>query len=157
MGAAAGASLGGRLARASAAGLLAFVVVAGRAETVAATPPRLFTPHFVYDGTLLSVLAGGIRNGTVYVDNVHLRLSVDGEAIALPGTSAYLDLLNIHGGWPSRFVGDPQGKTNIEGPTGTVVEEFWIQHNFAASRLSLLAGLYDLAASSTGCNPQRSS
>jgi len=52
--------------------------------------------------------------------------------------------LTLHGGHPSHFVGDAQGASNLEGPTGTQVEELWLQHNFKGSGASLLVGIYDL-------------
>jgi porin len=102
------------------------------------------TPALTYDGTALGDLRGGARAGSAYVGNLHLKLTAKGDAIGWPGTSAYVDLLNIHGGHPSHFVGDAQGVSNLEGPTGTQVEELWFQHNFKSGSASLLAGIYDL-------------
>jgi porin len=42
-------------------------------------------------------------------------------------------------------VGDAQGVTNISGPSGTDVEEMWVQHNFNDSGASVLVGIYDLS------------
>ena len=102
------------------------------------------SPALTYDGTVLGNLRGGARRGSAYVGNLHLRATAQGDGIGWLGTTAYLDVLNIHGGRPSRLVGDAQGTSNLEGPTGTQVEELWVQHNIANSTASLLVGIYDL-------------
>lgn len=101
-------------------------------------------PGVVYDGTVLNDLRGGVRRGTTYVGNLHLQLTATGVPGRWEGTTVFLDVLNIHGGRPSQRVGDAQGVSNIEGPPGTQIEEFWVQHNFAGNTLSLLVGIYDL-------------
>lgn len=97
----------------------------------------------VYDGTLLSDLRGGARTGTTSVHDLHLKVTADGEAMGWPGLTAFADVLTIRGGRPSLRVGDAQGTSNLEGPTGTQLEELWIQQNFAGGS-SVLAGIYDL-------------
>lgn len=115
------------------------------ADTVdAVTDPSWLAPGLVYDGTVLNDLRGGVRRGTTYVGNLHLLLTAKTPPGRWEGTTAFLDVLNIHGGRPSLRVGDAQGVSNIEGPPGTQIEELWIQHNFAGNTLSLLAGIYDL-------------
>ena len=128
------------LALAALAGNFAFA--ADAAEPPQSTP--WLAPSITYDGTALADLQGGGRRGSTYVGNLHLKANVDGQAIGLAGTSAFIDVLNIHGGHPSRLVGDAQGTSNIEGPGGTQIEELWIQHNTAGNRLSVLGGIYDL-------------
>ena len=105
---------------------------------------RWLTPSLTYDGAAVVNLRGGARTGSTYVGNLHLKLSANGEARSLPGTSAFADVLTIHGGRPSLLAGDAQGVSNIEGQRGTQIEELWVQHNFEASSVSLLAGIYDL-------------
>jgi porin len=112
-------------------------------ETDSAT--SMFSPSLTYDGAAVNAVRGGAQGGTAYVGNLHLRVTV----VAAPssswvGTSAFVDVLSIHGGRPSQRVGDAQGVSNIEGPHGTVIEELWTQHNFETGKLSLLAGIYDL-------------
>ncbi len=103
------------------------------------------TPTIMYDGDIASNLAGGVRRGTTYLGNVHFQLSLDGDRLlGWPGVSVFLDGLGIHGGQPSRFVGDAQGVSNIAGPTGFKLYEAWVQYNFLGARLSALGGLYDL-------------
>ncbi len=124
--------------------LLALPAFSQSTEPAPSTPASWLTPALVYDGSALANLRGGALAGTTYVGNLHLKLTARGAPIGLPGTTAYVDLLTIHGGRPSRFVGDAQGTSNLEGPTGRQVEELWVQHNFQGSGTSLLAGIYDL-------------
>lgn len=70
--------------------------------------------------------------------------SIVPTASAWRGTSAFLDVRNIHGGHLSDLAGDAQGVGNIDGPDGSAVHELWIQHNFQRSGVSLLGGVYDL-------------
>lgn len=97
-----------------------------------------------YDGTLVSNASGGLRTGSTYLGNLHLKLTADGSSIGRPGTSGFLDILTIHGGHPSLLVGDAQGVNSFAGPDGTQLEELWLQHNFANSGASVLIGLYDI-------------
>ncbi len=106
--------------------------------------PSWLTPALSYDGSAAFNLHGGTRRGSAYVGNLHLKVTADGASPGWPGTSAFIDVLNIHGDHPSRLVGDAQGIINLEGQTGTQVEELWVQHNFEGNRLSVLGGLYDL-------------
>ena len=116
------------------------------ADAPAPTPalPGWLAAALTYDGTVLSNLRGGASTGSVYVGNLHLKLTAQGDAVGLPGTSAFVDVLTIHGGRPSSLVGDAMGTSNLEGPTGTQIEELWVQHNFSGSSGSLLLGVYDL-------------
>jgi porin len=56
----------------------------------------------------------------------------------------FVEGLNIHGGHPSRFVGDAQGVSSLEGPAQWMLYEGWIQQNLFENRLSILVGRYDL-------------
>ena len=126
--------------------LLAGSIAGAAAQGADATDPRgaWLTPALTYDGDVLGNLRGGARTGSTSVGNLHLRLTARGDSIGWVGTSAFLDVLTIHGGHPSRLVGDAQGVSNIEGPAGTQIEELWLQHNFKGSSASLLAGIYDV-------------
>jgi porin len=105
----------------------------------------IVTPSLVYDGDVANVLRGGARTGTVYSGLLHLRLQAKApDTSAWAGTSTFVDVRTIHGGKPSDRVGDAQGVNNIAGPSGTDIEELWVQHNFAGSGASVLAGIYDL-------------
>lgn len=86
---------------------------------------------------------------TYGLDNLDIKLSLDGEKIAgLNGTSALLYILSNHGSKPA-VEGDrlPHGLDNIETPEGgnTVkLYQAWVQQTFLDEQLSVLAGLYDL-------------
>ena len=101
-------------------------------------------PALVYDGSGLADLRGGARTGTTYSGVLHLKLTATDDDRGWPGTSAFVDLVTVHGGRPSRVVGDAQGTSNLEGPSGTQIEEAWVQQNFKGSGASVLLGIYDL-------------
>ena len=129
---------------AAALGLMAGDRSASAQDSIDATGAApWFTPTLSYDADLIGVPRGGARRGTAYVGNVHFRVNANGRSWGLPGTTAFVDLLQIHGGQPSRLVGDAMGVSNIAGPAGAQVEELWLQHNFDNAS-SLLAGIYDL-------------
>jgi porin len=109
-----------------------------------AAPGGWLIPALVYDGSELANLRGGARTGSTYGGVLHLKLTATGDRVGWPGTSAFVDVMTIHGGRPSRRVGDAQGTSNLEGPSGTQIEEAWIQQNFKDSRASILLGIYDL-------------
>lgn len=113
-------------------------------EPVNADHGPWLTPALVYDGSALARLRGGARSGSTYGGDLHLKLTARGDGLGLPGALAFVDVLTIHGGRPSRLVGDAQGTNNLEGPSGTQVEEAWVQQNFSGSDASLLVGVYDL-------------
>lgn len=120
------------------------VPVARADEAVATpTPSSALVPSIVFDGAVVTNLKGGARTGTTTADNLHLKLTADGDAFGWPGFTTYADVLTVRGGRPSNRVGDAQGVSNLEGPTGTQVEELWIQQNTAGGE-SVLAGIYDL-------------
>lgn len=103
------------------------------------------TPTLTYDGVIASSLHGGMKQGTTYFGNLDLNLLIDGaHLLGVPGTTFFLNGLYIHGGQPSAFIGDAQGISNIEAPPTLELYEAWLQYNSAASRLSVLAGRYDL-------------
>ena len=106
---------------------------------------RGVTPAFIYDGLVSSTLDGGQQRGATYVGNLHLQLSLDGNAILhAPGLTAFFDGLWIHGGHPSRYAGDAQGISSLAGPHRFKFYEAWLQYNFDHSRFSALGGLYNL-------------
>jgi porin len=99
----------------------------------------------VYDGAAFGALAGGVRRGTTYLGTLRLQLTLDGSRLAgFPGMTLFVEGLNIHGGHPSRFAGDAQGVSNLEGPARWMLNEGWIQQNLFDNQLSILIGRYDL-------------
>ncbi len=120
-------------------------VVAGCASAADDAAQPLVAPSLVYDGAAADVLHGGARTGTTYSGMLHLRVHVNAPDDGFwAGTSVQADLRTLHGGQVSARVGDAQGVSNIEGPSGTDIHELWVQHNFKQPGLSLLAGIYDL-------------
>jgi len=106
---------------------------------------RALVPSLSYDGDVGTVTQGGQSQGTVYTGLLHLRLRwIVPTASAWRGTSAFLDVRNIHGGHLAELAGDAQGVSNLDGPDSSAVHELWIQHNFQWSGVSLLGGIYDL-------------
>ncbi|MDN8617765.1 carbohydrate porin [Variovorax ginsengisoli] len=105
----------------------------------------MLTPSLVYDGSAIGVLQGGAREGETFVGSLHVRLHATApETSAWAGTTALMDIRSLHGTPPGAWVGDAQGVTNIAGPSGTDIEELWVQHNFRNSTMSVLGGIYDL-------------
>ena len=99
----------------------------------------------VYDGAAFGALAGGVRRGTTYLGTLRLQLTLDGSRLAgFPGMTLFVEGLNVHGGHPSRFAGDAQGVSNLEGPARWMLNEGWIQQNLFENQLSILIGRYDL-------------
>jgi len=128
--------------------LLAACVTIGSASSVAAdgsnADERTLVPTLSYDGDAAAV-QGGKNDGATYTGLLHLRLRwIVPTASAWRGTSAFVDVRNIHGGHVSELAGDAQGVGNVDGPDGSAVHELWIQHNFQWSGVSLLGGIYDL-------------
>ena len=141
---------GGLIATASPARLLVAATLAAWAHACAAADasnadPRTLVPSLSYDGEAARALSGGEREGTVYTGLLHLRLRwIVPTTSDWRGTSAFIDVRNIHGGHLGDLVGDAQGVDNIDGPGGTAIHELWLQHNFQWSGLSLLGGIYDV-------------
>ena len=105
---------------------------------------RTLVPSLSYDADAAAV-RGGLSDGATYTGLLHLRLRwIVPTASTWRGTSAFIDVRNIHGGHVSELAGDAQGVSNIDGPDGSAVHELWIQHNFQWSGVSLLGGIYDL-------------
>jgi len=96
-------------------------------------------PSLLYDGAAFDDISGGLRRGTTYLGTLRLRLTLDP-----PRTSAFIEVLNAHGGSPSDFAGDAQGVSSLAAPHQWRIEEAWLQQNFLGAQLSVLAGRYDL-------------
>lgn len=109
---------------------------------------RQLVPSMSYDGDLGNVANGGRDAGqTTYTGLLHLRLRwVVPTNSDWRGTSAFVDVRNIHGGHLTDVVGDAQDISNVDGPDGTAIHELWLQHNFRWSGVSLLGGIYDLSS-----------
>ena len=103
------------------------------------------TPSAVYDSNVAQAVSGGVKQGTIYSGNLYLQLALDGARLAgLPGLTAWVEGLWVNAGQPSKYVGDAQGVDNIAAQPTMRLYEAWLQYNFPGSRVSILAGLYDL-------------
>jgi porin len=99
----------------------------------------------VYTGEIIKNLQGGISNNSDYLDVVDLVIDVDlNNLVHWKNANFYTDILGIHGGNPSEYIGDYQGVSNIAAPNSWKVYEIWLQQNFMNKRLSILFGIYDL-------------
>ncbi|HMC22940.1 MAG TPA: carbohydrate porin [Thermoanaerobaculia bacterium] len=107
--------------------------------------PQAVQPSLVYDGASFDDIAGGVRRGSTYLGTLRLQLTFDGsQRQRVSGTSAFVAVLNKHGGSPSDFAGDAQGVSSLAAPNQWRVEEAWVQQNFFNAQLSALIGRYDL-------------
>ena len=114
----------------------------GAAAQPAPKPARL---DAVYVADLMGPLAGGLRRDAAYLGNANLAATLRlGPLAGWRGATAFVYGTGIHGGQPSRLVGDAQGTSNIEAPAAWKLYEAWLQQVLLGDRLSLLAGLYDL-------------
>lgn len=105
---------------------------------------RGVTLEGVYTGETFSNI-GGIRQKTVYLDNVALTLTLDGKVLlGWPGMRLFVHGLGNQGGDPSRHIGDVQIVSNIETFDTWRLYEAWVEQQLFEEKLSLLAGLYDL-------------
>lgn len=89
---------------------------------------------------------GGLRTGSVYLDNLDLSLAIDGEnAWGVPGVTAFIRALNSNGGgFSERYVGDAMTVSNIDAPRAWRPYEVWLEWSSGALPASLRVGLYDL-------------
>jgi len=99
----------------------------------------------VYTGEAVGNISGGIKTKATYLDDLDLKLRVDGQRlIGWPGATLFVYGLATHGDNPDGFVGDVQGVSNITAPNGWRLFEAWIEQNAFEDRLSVLFGQYDL-------------
>ncbi len=113
------------------------------AETAA--DARSVSVQFGYIGDLLQNAAGGIRNGSAYLQNIDATIAFDlGRILGNNGGSVFAYLLwNDASTFSDRYPGDAQGVSNIETEQALRLFEFWYERIFA-DRLSLKIGVYDL-------------
>jgi len=108
---------------------------------------RGVTLDLIYTGEMVSILSGGVRRKTVYLDSVDLTLTLDVERLlGWPGARVFVYGLGNRGGNPSRHVGDAQGVSGIEAFDTWKLYEAWFEQQLFDARLSLLVGLYNLEA-----------
>ena len=99
----------------------------------------------VYDGELVSNVAGGAQRGTVLHGSLQEQVSLDfAKLFGWRETTGSLYGMLLHGARPESLSSAAQGVSSISGPAGLRLDEAWVQRNFNKDRLSLLGGLYDL-------------
>jgi porin len=95
---------------------------------------------------VVSVLEGGLRDGTRFADNLDIEVDVDlSRTMGWAGATAHVHLLNNSGDAPNDLAGTMQGIDNIEveRQRGKIYQA-WIEQGFADGRATARAGLYDL-------------
>ncbi len=103
--------------------------------------------QLAYTGELVADVSGGARRDVVYLDNLDVTLTLDGEsAVGWKGATLFLYGLANHGGSPAEMIGDAQGVSNIEAPDSWRLHEAWIEQMAFEAHLSILAGLYDVSS-----------
>ena len=102
----------------------------------------------LYTGEFASHYSGGPlnKNATLYHDNLDLTMIVDTEKAGLwPGGTIWVYGLRNHGNDPSAYtVGDLQTASNIGAYDQFIINEAWLNQDFAEGRVSVLAGLHNL-------------
>ncbi|RNC79653.1 MAG: hypothetical protein ED557_14110 [Balneola sp.] len=94
-----------------------------------------------YNSEVLSNVAGGIQNKTVYQGYLDLNIHFDFEKIVgLKGTSIDFNVINLHGKSPSSFVGDDLLVSNIDGAKTTRLQHFFINYQSSNENLASKLG-----------------
>ncbi|QQR80335.1 MAG: carbohydrate porin [Deltaproteobacteria bacterium] len=103
--------------------------------------------EFIYTGEVGGNISGGLSKKLEYLDNVDLTMDLDSEKLAgYKGGTLHMYGIGNLGSSPSEHIGDAQVASNIDGPDRWTLLEAWYQQNFFEDKLSVLAGLYDVAS-----------
>ncbi len=100
----------------------------------------------IYKGEVNRVFSGGLRQRTIYLENLDLKLALDGDKLfGSKGTSFLFYGLADKGAdkdnVPTRNVGDLQATSNIETSVDAFkLYEAWVQQVFFDERMSVLFG-----------------
>ncbi|MFA6971578.1 MAG: carbohydrate porin [Gallionella sp.] len=101
--------------------------------------------ELLFKGTLMTSPAGGIRQGSDYMQLMELKLGLDTAKLSgIPDSSAYLHVvLNNGGRMNAAYVGSLMGVDNSEvSENNPKLYQAWFNKNFFSSTLSVLAGVY---------------
>lgn len=95
-----------------------------------------------YTGEVISVIAGGLRQGTKYEGLGEVVLDVDFEKrIGWKGLSFHANTFQIHGGQPTpKLIGSLDLVSTIEARPTTRLFEAWLQQSLLDDRLSIRLG-----------------
>ncbi len=98
-----------------------------------------------YTGDWIANTRGGEARKRTYLGTVDATVSWDTDVLLERDFGTFFVYgLWIHGGQPSRAVGDIQATDNIEAPDAVRIFEAWWQRTLFDGRASILAGLYDV-------------
>ena len=103
----------------------------------------------VYTAEIWRNASGGLRTGSVYLDNLDMTLGIDGEkAWGVEGLTVFADVLyNNAARLSDTYVGDEMTVSNIDAPEGLRLYELWIDWTPGGQGpFSVRFGLYDLNA-----------
>ena len=103
----------------------------------------------LYTGDSVSTVSGGIKNGTAFLGNLDLIMTIDTQKLALwdQGTFLMYGIYNHGSSRPTeKFVGDLQGVDNIETARTFRLFELWYEQRLFTEKLSILLGLRDINA-----------
>jgi porin len=108
-------------------------------------PVKGMEASMIYDGELVSNVAGGVQRGSIFHGSLQAQAAFDlAELFGWRETTASLYGMLLHGAQPETLSGAAQGVSSISGKSGLHLDEAWVQRNFNHDRFSILAGLYDL-------------
>lgn len=105
-----------------------------------------FNWEIIYKADILSNLSGGFSRSSKYMDNLDIKLEIDGEkAFGWTGGSALLYILGNQGGkLNANNIGSFMGVDNIETNANTIkLYQIWLEQKLLNDKVSVLAGLYD--------------
>lgn len=105
-----------------------------------------FTVEAAYTGEVWTNAAGGLNQGTGYLDNYDLALSIDAEAAwGWTGANFFFYMLgNTDSTLSERFIGDIQTVSNIDTDGAVKLYEAWYEQELFGGGMAIKFGLYDL-------------
>jgi porin len=103
------------------------------------------TLESVVVGDVMGNIRGGNEQRAFLLENIELSAAFDLEKLlGWNGSGIHISALQNNGVLPTKFVGDLQAANNIEAAQTVKLYEAWIQQNLWRSRISVLAGVYDI-------------
>jgi len=124
--------------------LAAAAAMAAGAPAARAQEPPALSLSAVYTGEAWRNLQGGVRRGSVYLENLEVGLEVDAERV-LGWRGATLKVSGFHNDdstLSDRFVGDIQAISGKDATGGTRLLEAWVRQDFGPGVVK--AGVIDL-------------
>lgn len=100
-----------------------------------------------YTGDVWSVVDGGVKRRSSYLDLIELRTTIDGEKLyGIKGNTVSVSVIRSNGATTNgSHVGSTQGIDNDEvAVNGTRLFEAWMNQEFLDGRIAVLVGLHDL-------------